>query len=209
MTQVRYIILKNKRRIVIALSSVFILLLYFSRNLSIIVPFIITIVALILFGYIDKAFSLRFPERYYIFTFLIFIMGTVIGGTVPFGLYYRIPIYDKIIHFTSPILISAIVFFILNRLNITLKWKLLMTVGLVFGMLGLFEIGEYLSDVLFGTLHQGVYLFDFAEKVKYEVVVTPIHDTMQDLILGLFGSLVFVVFESIEVWHKKRSLKSS
>ncbi|MFH1592776.1 MAG: hypothetical protein ABIB47_05410 [Candidatus Woesearchaeota archaeon] len=194
---------KNKRRVVIVLVSIFLLLLYFSRNLFIAIPFLIAVVALLLFGYIDRSFKLNFPDGFYVFIFIIFILGTIIGGSTPFALYYRIILFDKILHFISPIMGSAIVFYILDRLGISLKWKLLMTVGLVFGILGLFEIGEYLSDVFFGTLHQGVYLMDFAELVKYEVISEPIDDTMWDLILGLFGSSVFAGYKYFESKFRK------
>jgi len=200
-------IFKNRRRIIIVLVSLFILLLYFSRNLSIIIPFIITIVALLLFRYIDRSFNFRFPEIYYIYIFIIFGLGPIVGeGRPPFGFYYRGIVYDKLLHFLSPIMMSAIIFYILNRLVIPLKWKLVMTVGIVFGILGLFEIGEYLSDVLFGTLHQGVYLKDFARAVKYDVVIAPIHDTMQDLIFGLLGSIVFVFGKFLDI---RRELNTS
>mgnify|MGYP001614938375 FL=1 len=84
-----------------------------------------------------------------------------------------------------------------------------MTVGLVFSILGLFEIGEYLSDVFFGTLHQGVYLMDFVSLVKYKVIIQPIDDTMQDLIFGLLGSISFVLYKYIEIRFKIHSLKTS
>jgi len=195
---------KNRRRVIIVLVSIFIVLLYFSRNLFIAIPFVITIVALLLFGYIDRSFKLNFPDSFYIYIFFIFILGTIIGpGAPPFGYYNRLLVYDKLLHFISPILMSAVVFYILNRLEITLKWKFLMTVGLLFGVLGLFEIGEYISDVLFGTLLQGVYVLDIAEAVNYQVVLEPIHDTMQDLILGLLGSIVFVGYKFLELRIKK------
>jgi|SRR3989344_531534 len=195
---------KNKRRVIISLAFAFILLLYFSRNFSIVIPFFITVVALFLFWYIDRSFSLKFPERFYLYIFLIFILGLIIGaGTPPFGFYYRGIFYDKLLHFVNPIMISAIVFFILNRLDISMKWKLLMTVGLVFGILGLFEIGEYSLDVLFGTLYQGVYLRDLASLVKHKVITQPIDDTMQDLIFGLFGSTVFVLYKYLGTKFKR------
>ena len=199
---------KNQRRAVIILVSVLILLLYVTRSVSVIIPFSITVLALLLFYYIDRSFKFDFPEAFYIYIFFIFITGTIIGGAYPpFGLYYREIFFDKFLHFISPIMMSAVVFFILNRLDITLKWKLLMTVGLVFGILGAFESGEYLSDVWFGTLHQGVYIKDFVDKIKPpELISDPLTDTMQDLIFGLLGSIVFVCFKSLNIFigHRKK-----
>ena len=197
---------KNKRRIIIALSSVFILILYFSRNFSAVILFFIAIIALLLFGYIDRSFKLQFPERFYIYIFIIFIFGTIIGeGMPPFGLYFRDIYYDKILHFISPIMFSGIIFYILDRLDITLKWKLLMTVGLAFGILGLFEIGEYLSDYFFGTIHQGVYIAQFAQAVKYQIKTQALDDTMRDLIFGLLGSVTFAAY----IYGKRRLTDTS
>ena len=162
---------KNKRRIVIALSAILILLLYVTRKLSILIPFSITVIALLLFSYIDKSFKLNFPESFYVYVFAIFFLGTIIGpGPPPLGLYYREIFFDKVLHFLNPFMLSAIVFVILDRLDITLKWKLIMTVGLVFGILGLFEIGEYLSDVWLGTINQGVYVKDLITRVKVKKI---------------------------------------
>ncbi len=187
---------KNKRRVIIALFSILILLLYFTRSLSILIPFSVTLIALLLFNYIDKSFKFNFPEAFYIYIFAIFILGTIVGpGTPPFGFYYREIFFDKALHFLNPVMMSAIIFFILNRLEITLKWKLLMTVMIVFGILGLFEIGEYLSDAWFGTFNQGVFIRDFVTKLKLEEVSDPLTDTMRDLIFGLIGSFVFVCYK--------------
>lgn len=191
---------KNKRRVIIALSGILIVLLYFTRSLSVLIPFSITVIALMLFGYIDKSFKFNFPEGYYFYIFAIFILGTVVGpGNPPFGLYYRDIFFDKVLHAFTPFLMSVIMFFILDRLKITLKWKLLMTVGLVFGMLGLFEIGEYLSDVWFGTLYQGVYFKDFISRLELKIVTDPLTDTMRDLIFGLIGSAAYVGYRTFKV----------
>jgi len=196
---------KNKRRVVIALTSILILLLYATRSLSILIPFTVTILALLLFHYIDKSFKFNFPEVFYVYIFAIVVLGTIIGpGAPPFGLYYREIFFDKVLHILSPFLMSAIVFFMLNNLKITLKWKLLITVGLVFGILGLFEIGEYLSDVWFGTLYQGVYIKNFIIKSEFEIITDPLTDTMRDLIFGLIGSSIYVGYKSLGVYFKNK-----
>ena len=195
---------KNKRRVIIALTVVLMILLYVTRALSILIPFTITVISLLLFHYIDKSFKFNFPERFYIYVFIIFILGTVIGvGDPPFGLYYRIQYFDKILHFVSPFLMTSIMFFMLDRLGIAMKWKSLMAVGLEFGILGLFEIGEYLSDKLFGTLWQGVYIWDFVLKIKGDTLLHAIDDTMQDLIFGLLGSGLYTGFINLFKYFKK------
>ncbi len=192
---------KNRRRAIIFLTSLLILLLYITRSFSIVIPFSLTIIALLLFNYIDKSFKFNFPEIFYYYVFIIFLFGAILGpGNPPLGFYYKQTFYDKILHSIGPFMMSSILFFILNRLNITLKWKLLMTVGLVFGILGLFEIGEYLSDAWFGTLNQGVYLYDVVAQVKFKLVTDPLTDTMRDLIFGLIGSGAYVGYKTLRVY---------
>jgi len=67
-----------------------------------------------------------------------------------------------------------------------------------------FEIGEYLSDKLFGTLLQGVYLYDFVLKIKGDVILKALDDTMQDLILGLLGSGWYIGIRNSYKYFKKR-----
>lgn len=197
----------TRRRAIITLSIFLILLLYLTRSFSILIPFSITIIALLLFYYIDASFKFNFPERFYIYIFLIFVFGTIIGADFTnFGFYYRLDFYDKILHFVGPFLLTAIMFFIINRLDITFKWKALISFGLIFGILGLFEIGEYLSDQFFGTLLQGVYTFDLVERIKLEAVLTPIDDTMQDLIYGLLGNALYVGYRSLMLFFEHRKI---
>ncbi len=195
---------KNKRRVIIFLSCLLLLLLYVTRNVSILIPFSLALIALFLFSYIDRAFHFNFPEVYYVYIFAIFVLGTIIGpGDPPFGLYYRDIFFDKVLHFLNPILMCAILFYTLDRLQISLKWKLIMTVGLVFGILGLWEIGEYLSDVWLGTLNQGVYVYDVVTQLKAQQLSDPITDTMRDLIFGLLGSITFVAYKITEFHFTK------
>ena len=201
---------KNKRRVIILFTCLLLLLLYVTRSLSILIPFSLTIIAIFLFSYIDRAFHFDFPEVYYVYVFAIFVLGTIIGpGNPPFGLYYRDIFFDKVLHFLNPILMCAIMFYILNRLSISIKWKLLMTIGLVFGILGLWEIGEYVSDVFFGTGHQGVYVKDFVSKLREQQLSDPLTDTMRDLIFGLIGSITFVTYKFLHFYfvHMKRKTK--
>lgn len=186
----------NKSRLIIILCSLFLFLLYVARSLSAVALFLISALSLFLFNYIDRTYKYHFPRRYYIYIFTIVGLGPLIGaGEAPFGLYYRSVFYDKILHFFLPLLLCIIIFYMLDKhLNINFKWKLLMTSFIVFGIMGVFEIGEYLSDKYFDTIFQGVY--SNIIKSKADVIQTPIDDSMQDLIFGVLGSLTFVTFKA-------------
>lgn len=184
----------TKERFIIALCLFFILLLYLARSISALILFFLSALSLYLFFYIDKTHKLKFPRRYYLYVFTIIGLGPLIGsGEAPFGLYYRSIFYDKFLHFLLPFLMCIIIFYIVNHLHIQLKWKLLMTVLMVFGILGLFEIGEYLLDIYFNTIFQGVY--SNILKTKANVIQSRIDDTIQDLIFGLLGSLTFAIYK--------------
>ncbi|MEK6934543.1 MAG: hypothetical protein AABW46_01565 [Nanoarchaeota archaeon] len=188
--------LKNKRRVIIGLSGIGLILLYFARSLSSIAFLLVTIGVLFLFHYVDHVYKFDFPLKYYFYLFLIMVFGSIIGaGLPPFGFYYRWELYDKFLHFVSPVLLCSIVFFIINKLDITLKWKFLLTVSIVMGILALFELSEFAGDLLFDFKLQGVYIFDLINREKVESILNPHMDTMLDLGLGFLGCLSYVVYK--------------
>ena len=198
---------KTKRRAIIILLIIFLATLYFSNNVFVAAPFFIAIIALVLLRYVDRSFKFNFPEKYYILVFIALFLGTIVGGwEPPFGFFYRFVFYDKLLHFLIPFLLSAIMFFMLDSLKIKLKWKLLMTFGIVFGMLGVHEIGEYLSDRILGTIWQGVYIKDFSltSLITHTQVQDPLDDTMQDMIYGLLGIVAFTIYKTIQRKIKKK-----
>ena len=185
----------NKPRLIIVLCSLFLLLLYVARSLSAVALFLISALSLFLFNYIDRTYKYHFPRRYYLYIFTIVGLGPLIGaGEAPFGLFYRSIVYDKFLHSFLPLLLCIIIFYMIDKnFNINLKWKLLMTAFMVFGILGIFEIGEYISDKYFDTIFQGVY--SNIIKSKANVIQNPLDDTMRDLIAGVLGSLIFVIYK--------------
>lgn len=82
----------------------------------------------------------------------------------------------------------------ITKLNIPLKWKLVFTFFVGFGIVGLMEIGEYGLDYLFDLKLQGVYLRDLKGFEKFNIIQNPIDDTMIDMALGVIGSLVYVSY---------------
>ncbi|MBI2499140.1 hypothetical protein HYV88_02765 [Candidatus Woesearchaeota archaeon] len=199
--------LKNKRRVIIGLAGLGLLLLYFIRTYSSLVFLFVTVGVLFLFHYIDQVYNFEFPLKYYIYLFLIIVFGSILGPGEPFVLYYRWVLYDKLLHLFSPILLSAIIFYILDRLDITLKWKFLLTVSVVMSILGVFEIGEFLGDYFFNYELQGVYLYDFIQRTKYEKFLEPHLDTMLDLIFGFAGCIVYVIYKWMHLGIKSLFFK--
>jgi len=78
-----------------------------------------------------------------------------------------------------------------NRLQLALKWKITFSVMSVIALLGMFEIGEYILDLLFNLKLQGVYLRDLSGLEKFHLLQNPLDDTMVDLAFGILGSSLY------------------
>jgi len=90
--------------------------------------------------------------------------------------------YDKVLHLSLGILLSAILFEYYKANSILKRDAVFLT---VLGMLCLWEIYEYGSDTFFGTQLQGVI-------TNGVWVQSPMDDTMIDLIWGVVGSLAYL-----------------
>lgn len=100
-------------------------------------------------------------------------------------LYDNFIYYDKVFHFLTGILITAIVFQYYFQ---SLKLKRDMVFLTVLGMLTLWEIFEYIITVFFGYRMLGV--------VFNEVfIVSPLDDTMIDLMCGALGAILYLLFK--------------
>lgn len=97
---------------------------------------------------------------------------------------YQTRWYDKTLHFANSVLIGAVAFLFIYLLHLagrTRFHRVLDGVAIVLVTLGLgasWEIGEYAVDRLFGRVSQG------------SPGVTPIDDTMLDLILDAIGGVI-------------------
>ncbi len=181
-------IYQHKRRTIFGLSIVLFLLIYFFQNSSFILRVSTTIAFLLFFYFIDRFFDIRFKAVHYALMILI-VLATIMFS--PF--YFVYPNYDKIQHFIVPILLSTVIFYMINKLKLDLKWKITYTFFVTAGILGLFEIGEFLLDWLFDLKLQGVYLRDSAGLEKFNLIQDPLSDTITDLILGYTGAGLYAI----------------
>ncbi|MEK6890134.1 MAG: hypothetical protein AABW82_04140 [Nanoarchaeota archaeon] len=181
-------IYQHKRRTVIGLSIALLLAIYFFQNASFILRVIATIFALSFFYFIDHFFDLRYKMHHYLIVIIIALVTLMLSP-----LYYLYPNYDKIQHFIIPILMSIITYHMVDKLNLELKWKITYTFFITAGILGLFEITEFILDRLFDLKLQGVYIRDLAGFEKFNLLQEPLSDTMNDLILGYIGSIIYAI----------------
>ena len=192
---------RQKRLIVISISILILIAIYFLKNASFTFRAIGLVTAILAFYIIDHFFDVRFRKIHYVFMFLIVALSILLS---PF--YFIYPNYDKIQHFFNPILVFTLIFYMVNKLRLELKWKLVFTFFIVVAILCLFEIGEYALDYSFNLKLQGVYLRDIGGIEKLNLIQDPLSDTITDLILGVLGAgiywIIFALIMREKLSHK-------
>lgn len=178
----------HKRLIISVLSVILLLMLYFFKDATTPLRSITFIGVLIFFYAIDRLFNVEFELKHYIIVIIIDVIAVLMSQ-----FYFIHPNYDKFQHLIFPMLLSSIVIYMINKLNLAFKWKIVFTLTVTISILGLFEIGEYLLDSLFDLKLQGVYLRDIQGLEKFNILLEPIDDTMIDLAFGIAGSSLYAM----------------
>ena len=186
-----------KRWTTLTLAIIILAMVYFFRDEGFLLRAVSAASFILFFYAIDHWFDIRFKHIHYVFIVIIAIASLLLSP-----LYFIYPQYDKIQHFTQPVLIFSIVYHMVAHLKLELKWRLIFTFFVVIGILGLFEMAEYTLDRMFDWKLQGVYLRDITGLDKFEVITEPIDDTMIDLFFGvagtcLYGLLVFIYLRRV------------
>lgn len=153
-------------------------------NISLVIRLITTVGGLFGFYFLDSVAHLKMRLRHYFFWGAI-----LVGGVMLSPLYYLFGWYDKVLHVVEPMLLASIVLHVVSPLKITSEWKFFFTFFVVLGVLGLFEIGEYLIDITFDYKLQGVFS---QTKQGFVLVQDRIDDTILDLMFGILGTLLYV-----------------
>ena len=171
------------------------LLSYAMVSLLMIAPYLIELV----FGFKWSDFVLTFII---IYALLAGVVGAALAG------YGRIPYYDKVVHGVFGYVGSLV------GLYITCRFYDLSTLNKVFvaivcfavsmGLGAVWEILEFSSDTFLGQTSQG----GFVETVTGEWV-TPVTDTMLDIICNFAGAVVFLIHFIIHSVSKKNLLLGS
>jgi uncharacterized membrane protein YjdF len=177
---------RNKRNLLIIVGILgIIFFIFLNIFLDIGIKRLLTfLIIMFIFYFIDKIFNFEFKKIHYVFVILIAIFGFLLMFIDEWFLYY-----DKILHFTGAVMLACIIHHIVKKSNPNAKYVLIMVIFLTLGFAGFHEIYEFLSDLIFNTKTQGVFLI---KNGIYEQVMSPHVDTMIDLILGFLGSLVYV-----------------
>lgn len=126
---------------------------------------------------------------------LFIIFGHFIGSIL--GIYNEIPHYDKIMHTLSGVLTSFVALIVLNNIN-QYKFKnvifnIVFMIVFSLAVAGIWEIFEFTNDILFQADAQ-------------KVAISGVNDTMLDMIVALFGSILVCIEYGIEVCTHKKGL---
>lgn len=150
----------------------------------------IAVIPLIIVPYIFDKIIYKTTDKekfiYYIFIFLAYFLGSVVN------LYNKTEYYDLIIHGVSGIYTMSIAKLIFDNFKIknTPLIKFLFCFGFVFLVAGLWEIVEYLSDVLFNSNLQ-------------HNIETGVADTMSDILSAAICSVI-AYFGNISILGSKK-----
>ena len=188
--------MKRMAKIIVTISAILLSLLIFSRDLSQVIRVFGTIGLLFFFYLLDKTTDNDFQLKHYIFIMIIAISGIMLSP-----IYFIWPNYDKILHFTLPILTASIIFYMMKSHNLKLSWRLAFTLFAVVSTLTMFEIVEYTADQTLGWKFQGVYQYETDKWDKNNVIelLGPLDDTIIDISLGIFGTLLYVLFQFLRL----------
>jgi len=173
---------KIERRFFQGLIFLFLLIagvFYYLRNIHFAFIFFGAFLAGIFFVWVIKLLGLN--ERY-----SLLIIGALwldLLGEAG-GFYRNWVYYDKILHFIDPIFIAMAVKDYLKKYKI--KYESFVVISVIMGFLAFFEIFEYFIEAFFGFPMLGVL------NSNSKVIISPIVDTMWDLILGLLGTLTYL-----------------
>lgn len=168
--------IKNVLMILMILFGIFFMFVHYRFKYFYMFFFISFFVGYFIFYQIDK---LKLSEGYKLSIAIILWLNLL--GELLFYDYWQF--YDKVLHFFVPMIIVSAICDYFNKHKMDNKlFPILSTLGILAG----WEIVEYYIELLFniqmqGVIHNGI------------VIMSPLKDTIMDLVDGLFGSSVFLL----------------
>ena len=154
---------------------------------------IFSIIPVMLLPYIlKKIFKLQLDDAivtlYLVFIFFAHFLGTIVN------LYYKIPIYDKLMHILSGVMTSFLALILLIKLkkydNRSLLFNIIYIISITALVALIWEMYEFTNDRLFS-------------KDAQRVMTTGVSDTMIDMIVAFLGSCIFSICFAFEKVFKK------
>ena len=180
---------KINKFIVVVITIISLIVLITSKNLKIDrILLHISILPVTLIPYfVDKYTKFKIPigyrTAYIIFIFFAYFLGSIMK------FYDKIFMYDKIIHTISGIFTSILAFLILKndkKQKLSMLNKFIYIISFSMLVASIWEFFEYGADIIFKSDTQ-------------KVLKTGINDTMQDMLVACFGSILFTIFNKKKI----------
>ena len=136
---------------------------------------IVSIILLIIPIVLEKIINLKIEKYIKLIYYFFLLVAFILGGL--FGLFYSTSFFDLMVHAIFGIVLSII---------LTIKFKtksfkiFLLILSIVISISFLWEVLEFLSDVLLNTDHQ--------ERISGS------NDTMTDIIASITGSAIYMIW---------------
>ena len=159
---------------------------------------------------LTKLTRIKLPDTLCACFYLFILCATVLGEM--FSLYYKIPIWDSILHFGSGVMIGMfasllLVEFLKNKKCTKLVSPMFIAIAAVCFALCIgvvWEMYEFAGDSLLGLNMQKCLLEDGSELIGKAALL----DTMKDLIVDTLGALCAAASAFLSLKHKKGWLYS-
>ena len=167
--------------------------------------------------YMIAFYKIKAPKVTYLgalIVLLLTIFGDFTPGFLNLMLYHKYFWYDKMIHLISPILFCSFFYFAFKDKVKDKKILIFFSVCILLSFELVWEIFEYTTDHLLGTMAQGVYLYvqnATTGAMQLKQVMSPLTDTIYDMLFNLIGSIVWAagaLFITRKKNYKDKSAKS-
>ncbi len=167
------------------------------------------ILAMLLPGFLRKRVKLEIPSKM-MFAYALFLYCAIYLGEMR-SFYYRVPHWDTVLHAFSGMMLGALGFSLISLLNNTKKvpinlspaFVLIFTVCFAVTVGVLWEVYEFLADIILGTNMQKFMLNDGTALIGNKALF----DTMEDLITDFIGAFLVAIVGYVSQKHKKNYLK--
>lgn len=150
---------------------------------------------------LNKTYKIHFPIELEILISIMIILDVTLGNLLRF--YETFDYFDKFLHYNNSLLITFIGFMIYyaayfsGRLKISRGISMIIIVLITLGLGGFWEIMEYFFDRFLATPK--------SIPAQGSPTMSPLDDTMFDLILDFFGGIGGAFFGTIYLKYSKRT----
>ena len=187
------------------ITAILLYILYYFKDSDHLIGILAFVFSLLFFYIGDKALNLEFKVYHYFI--ILFMAGS---GLLLSPLYVIYPSYDKLLHFINPFLGCFLIFYVVDKFEISkdIKIKLFLTFTIMMTLITFTEIVEFALDWFFDLKLQGVFrgnlegLLKQIEEGKFTMIQDPNTDTMIDIILGTIGSILFILTKKVPYFNK-------